>query len=617
MEDEGFLIDKDIGNIVELLKDNDILKIIAPTASGKSFGLPLRLAERGYDIIISSSFSSPYSSQEKEENKIRYISPKDLINNFDKEIRKRNAEQNILIIDEVDTGSLENYVLMSLWREKIGKRGNKGKLILTSNLPHNFFPDYPNYFVKPYFRYNADIKYLRDFSSFMESSDEIVKLINSFSSFSSFPNKNKLKGDVLVFVPDGESVNVITNKLKDYSAKDKVSILSIYENSPDIQKLQKEENEKGEQKGSRIIVSTDIAKTSLSLKNVSVVIDSMREIRGELSPMGGYRVSERYISKRDAELRAARGGVFSDCLVYRCISQNTYETLSEFTQEEILRTPLHYSIIDLLKLPSSNIKRNKNLLLNTLSDIPEFNETYKLMLNYSLIDVNNKVTVKGEKIRQLPFSLKNSIIYWYLKENKVKNAKLIVGLIDQYDDNVFIFSFPPSDNNNKNEEYPYSVKRDIHVKTYFNPYRGRDDLETAINIWNEFILRGDVPYINPDYLNFVSSLTLKKNKKRIIIFGENEREIMDSIIGKLYGKNKAVLDKKDEISAIYSLEKEKGEKENYRISVSSINTIDQTRPLHVYPFLTLSIDNLNLFLFSYVPLNIKYQKSEENHIVYP
>ena len=683
----GYLIDKDIGNIIEILKENDILKIIAPTSAGKTVRLPQLLADNGYSVLVSTSnynlpslpFTFPFTTKtEERKNRVKYISNKDLINNFNKEIKGTE----ILIIDEVDTGSLENYVLMSLWKNNKDKytnnkdTNNKYKLILTSNLEHNFFPDYPNYFVKPYFKYHTEIKYLKDYPDFLSSSDDIISIISSSVSSYSINDKNF---DILVFVPDKDAVNVIVNKLNDYSTgsvkkiSEKFDILSIYEDSPDIQKIyeeekeeqQEEKEEQQQERTKKILVSTDIAKTGLGIKNVKIIIDSMKEIRGHINVMGGYRTGEEYISKRDAELRASRGGVFSECLVYRCISKDSFDALPDFTEEVILRTPLHYSIIDLIKLSTSSA--NTKNLLHTLNEIEGFIETYRLMLNYHLIDIGDKITPKGEKIRNLLFSLKNSIIYWYLKENKIKNAKLIVALIDQYDDNVFLLhqGFKKNDetsteDNQIYKDNSYRVNRDIHIKTYFNPFRGRDDLETCINVWNSFANSlnftnkhaksqnylsswSEANFINSEYLSFVS--TLKKEK--FITFEDKEREIMDQIMNKLY--KKAHLNKDDKISAIYSfvrpcsvalpqtceltkscsvalpqtckvsnLREELHNNDEYRISFSSINTIDQTRPLHIYPILTLSLSEVNNYsLFSYVSSDVKYEKSVPTTIKYP
>jgi HrpA-like RNA helicase len=371
-----FLIDKDIPNILYLLENNDVIKIVAPTGSGKTLQLPRRLSEK-YSVIVvvsnetNAQYLNKVNSFSSSSNSfpIKYVSYFSFISAPFASL----TSNTVLILDEIDTNSIDTFILISSWTNDTILR--KHKLILTSNVENNLFPNFPTYFVKRYINYPIEIRYTNDTNDVSSSIKETISLVYDM-------HISNISGDFLIFGLDRESINTIVKKLQEIEMLTiQTEIIPIYSGIKlqEVERIYSNLNFKDTKDIKRkIYVATDLAKTSFTLDNLSCIFDIMRERKQGLTLTGGEKYTVSYISKLDANLRANRGGVTMPCIVYRMISEKTYSLLDEYPTEVINSVPSHYLIIDLLKV-------NKN---NEI--YPELEDTYKLMISYGLIDISNK-----------------------------------------------------------------------------------------------------------------------------------------------------------------------------------------------------------------------------------
>ena len=96
----------------------------------------------------------------------------------------------------------------------------------------------------------------------------------------------------------------------------------------------------------RIIISTNIAESSVTIPNVKYVIDlclTKQMMRDEFSSFTSLR--QAWASKSSCDQRRGRAGRLSAGLVFRMVPRAFYEQLPSHTIPEMLRIPLHRTIL--------------------------------------------------------------------------------------------------------------------------------------------------------------------------------------------------------------------------------------------------------------------------------
>jgi len=121
------------------------------------------------------------------------------------------------------------------------------------------------------------------------------------------------EGDILVFLAGVKEIKSLLKSLNDSQHKD-ILVLPLYS------ALTKKEQDRAIQKSSKrkVILSTNIAQTSLTIEGVRVVIDSGEEKLSRYNYANGMNHLElSFISKDSAIQRAGRAGRLSDGKCYR------------------------------------------------------------------------------------------------------------------------------------------------------------------------------------------------------------------------------------------------------------------------------------------------------------
>ena len=99
----------------------------------------------------------------------------------------------------------------------------------------------------------------------------------------------------------------------------------------------------------KIILTTNVAETSLTLPGITFVIDSGWHLSARMAPWSGLDIVERRkISKDSAIQRGGRAGRIEPGICLRLYDPQDFQFRSEFTQPEIQRVDLAQMILDLL-----------------------------------------------------------------------------------------------------------------------------------------------------------------------------------------------------------------------------------------------------------------------------
>lgn len=204
------------------------------------------------------------------------------------------------------------------------------------------------------------------------------------------------EGDILVFLP-GESEILQVGQLLE-NALGGTHICPLYGMlSPERQHLAIAPSSDGERK---VVLSTPIAETSLTIEGVRVVIDSgvCRRVifnpRTALSSMHTVPVS-----KDMARQRAGRAGRVAEGICYRLWSRNAELRMDECRKPEILETDLTSTLLDIAAWGESDIESMPWLTMPPRQHIYQAADLLRML---GAIDEHNSITAYGRALSRIP-----------------------------------------------------------------------------------------------------------------------------------------------------------------------------------------------------------------------
>lgn len=180
------LINKDINNILSLLQNNILVKVVTPLGSGAKT-LPNQLSKK-YKTVV-------YNNQENVEDWY-----------------KSNPSE-LLILYCV--GCLNSLRLLSIWKQ------NPRKILIVSNWNVDIFPLAPTYYVEWFISPITEVRYTKNYPDFNSSVTDIIKIVDEASN----------EEQILIYALGEDSINTLGEKLKDYH---NVVITDTYDFHPDV-----------------------------------------------------------------------------------------------------------------------------------------------------------------------------------------------------------------------------------------------------------------------------------------------------------------------------------------------------------------------------------------------
>ena len=151
----------------------------------------------------------------------------------------------------------------------------------------------------------------------------------------------------------------------------------------------------------KIILSTNIAETSLTIKNIKFIIDcGFFKMRKYIHKLNIDTLQINQISKNSAIQRTGRAGRESEGKCFRLYSEETYNKFNEYTEPEILRINLRNVIIQLLSIGFEKIDK-----IDFLDKPPKENyqSAYEDLINLkAILRSDYSLTPLGRKMAILP-----------------------------------------------------------------------------------------------------------------------------------------------------------------------------------------------------------------------
>lgn len=203
-------------------------------------------------------------------------------------------------------------------------------------------------------------------------------------------------GDILVFLPGRGSINAVAKEIKGLAESADMAVHMLYGAlSKSVQQAAITPDRQGRRK---IILSTNIAETSLTIEGVTVVIDSLWENSAQYHPSSDITaLTQQRISQASAIQRAGRAGRVMAGTCYRLCSKSSFERLAKHNAAQIEKEDLSSFLLDTLAWGSSP---------DTLALLTKPTQAQQQVAQQKLLRVNaisqSSITPYGRALAQLP-----------------------------------------------------------------------------------------------------------------------------------------------------------------------------------------------------------------------
>ena len=433
--------------IISAIKNNSVVIVAGQTGSGKTTQLPKFCLEAGCGKTGTIALTQPRRiaalaagkriAQELQVNfgeqvgvKIRFqerTSPTTHIKVMTDGIllaETQNSrdllEYDAIIIDEAHERSLNIDFLIGYLRDLLDRRPRL-KIIITSatidtKIFSEAFDDAPVIEVSGRM-YPVEVRYQPLDQSKTDSND------NSYIEAATKTTDKLLvetnNGDILIFMPSESDIRETCEKLN-RRLHSRITILPLFSRLSMTQQKQifSPTNNR------RVIVSTNIAETSLTIPNIRYVIDTGLSRMSRYNPRTltkGLPIEP--ISQSSAEQRKGRCGRTSNGICVRLYDEQDFAARPEYTEPEIKRSNLADVILRMLSLRLGSIEKfpfveppQKQLV----------DGGFQLLHQLGAIDLKKTLTKRGQSMARLPIDPTISRMILQAQEERVVDEILII-----------------------------------------------------------------------------------------------------------------------------------------------------------------------------------------------
>lgn len=237
----------------------------------------------------------------------------------------------------------------------------------------------------------------------------------------------KTEGDVLVFLPGVGEINRALSDLQKQSATRNCSILPLHGSLP----LEQQNRILKASEQRRIVLSTNVAETSLTLEGIHCVIDSglVRVLR--FNPAVGLdRLQLESICQSSATQRAGRAGRLQDGICIRLWGEKSQRARPSHLEPEIRRVDLSAAVLQLLQwgeAPDGDFPWLEPPRAKSLS-------TAVSLLEQLGAAKDGKITRLGEQMAALPASPRLArMMVEAQRIGQIKTISLVAAMLSQRD----------------------------------------------------------------------------------------------------------------------------------------------------------------------------------------
>ena len=366
--------------ILETLKSNQVIVVQSPTGSGKTTQLPVILYEAGYSqggmiavtqprriaaLSVSEfiakqlhttypglvGYKMRFEDKTDQSTKIKIMTDGILLQEL--KLDPWLSKYSVIMVDEAHERSLNIDFVLGLLKRILAERKEFKVIVSSATMNAEAFSEYfagcPIVTIDT-ITYPVAMIYDPPVIPAGTSTDAastalIEKICNTVERILD----NKEKGGILIFLPGEKIIKDCMIALNHSSFAKKIFTLPLYGRLP------KDEQENVFKKPpagrKKIILSTNIAETSVTIADITTVIDS------GLAKMNFYNprtftssLTETTVSKASCNQRRGRAGRTCEGTCYRLYTRKDFDTRQMYTTEEIYRTDLSEVVLQMADL---------------------------------------------------------------------------------------------------------------------------------------------------------------------------------------------------------------------------------------------------------------------------
>jgi len=503
-------IERDLPAIVKLVKENEVVWVTIPTGCGKSIGIPAALSEfrvfctqPTIPAVISLyeyqkerigeesvGWSAEGTRKFSKKSRIVYATAgyvrKLILSKIEKGVCHGLNFTDVLMVDEVHTGSRDNSIIIDLWVSLKAQGVKVPKLLLATATDSGldeiksrlggvmFTSDFRRYAVESRY-HNLDFRTPDADESFVAAAKIARELLYEKNSHG------------IVFCSGAnecyDMIHLIKEEIKGYEDRP-VEVV------PCFSQCKREEILKAIRPADddtiKIVCATNIAESSLTIPDVAWVVNMMTEKR--ITMVGGRpKLGPTWCSKNSNLQRKGRTGrTIHGCVCYFLCTEEFFSKLSDFAPLEIKNSPISDILIELLDVGLSPPQIITELSIDLLiSGIQELEMTGCIVREPGN---SYRVTHCGKFVSCLPMSVRNAACIWhYISSHDVVSENIFWPvvyflLIDSYGPSLFWI--PRKEK--FEDKAAYKARVDEHKDTYFEKFCGEDPLHSLVNVMYYF-----------------------------------------------------------------------------------------------------------------------------------
>ncbi|HPG87547.1 MAG TPA: ATP-dependent RNA helicase, partial [Spirochaetales bacterium] len=367
--------------ILASLRDNQVIVVESPTGSGKTTQLPVILNEAGYadhgvigvtqprriaaisvSEFISRQLGTPlpglvgykmrFEDMTNQYTRIKIMTDGILLQEM--KLDPSLSRYSVIMVDEAHERSLNIDFILGLLKRVLEARPEFKVIVSSATINAEvfsaYFGDCPIVKIEtqvypvtvvwdpPAIEANPD--------SLIDKIEQIVDRIIG----------DRREGDILVFLPGEKLIKDCMERLAYGESRSRIHLVPLYA------RLGKDEQARVFDKAplgkKKVIISTNIAETSVTIDGVTSVIDSGQAKLNFYNPRT-YTASlvQVPVSKASSNQRKGRAGRTAPGYCYRLYPREDFENRSLFTMEEIYRTDLSEVVLRMAELGITDFER--------------------------------------------------------------------------------------------------------------------------------------------------------------------------------------------------------------------------------------------------------------------
>ena len=374
--------------ILDVLRDHQVVVVESPTGSGKTTQLPIILHEAGYgrngligvtqprriaalsvsDFVARQlgttvpglvGYKMRFEDRTNESTVIKIMTDGILLQEM--KLDPALSRYGVIMVDEAHERSLNIDFILGLLKRVLEAREEFKVIVSSATINAEVFSEYfgecpivkietPMYPVTVV--YDAAAEDTPDYSRTAAEDalqEKIVQIVGRIVS-------EKREGDILIFLPGEKAIKECMKRLAFAPFGGRLHLIPLYS------RLGKDEQERVFERAplfkTKVVISTNIAETSVTIDGITSVIDSGLAKLNYYNPRTfTSSLIETPISKASCNQRKGRAGRTRPGSCYRLYARADFENRPLFTTEEIYRTDLTEVVLRMAELGISEFER--------------------------------------------------------------------------------------------------------------------------------------------------------------------------------------------------------------------------------------------------------------------